>query len=205
MKQPRTFWDTFEGFYQMGDTKHRIYALDYMKSLGIKSLLDVGCGTGPIYDIIKRHNYPFYYKGTDFAEGMIEVCKREFPEGNWEVEDMRHLTEPDNSWDCVLLMHSLDHTDDYKKAIQEATRVSKKYVCIILWRALTDKGTNLNANPNYMKPEGNWDEPTFLQEYSLESLYEEFKINRLVAVHIAPRDEINEERGDNFLIMLEKI
>lgn len=205
MKNPHNYWDTFDTPYQMGDTKHRIYALDYMKSLGVKSILDVGCGTGPIYDIIKRHNYKFQYKGTDFAEGMIEVCKREFPEGNWEVEDMRHLTEKDNSWDCVLLMHALDHTDDYVTAIKEATRVSNKYVCIILWRAFTDKGTNLSANPNYCKPEGNWDEPTFLQEYSYQVLEDEFAKNKLKIIHTPDRDLVNAGRGDNFIFFLEKI
>src|SRR3990167_528334 len=187
MKNARTYWDTFTTSYQMGLQKHRGYLLDLLRDKGVKSILDVGCGTGPIYELITKGpanvEWNFKYKGTDYSEGMIEVCKREFPEGDWEVEDARHLNEESDSWDCVLLMHSLDHLDNYKAAIAEATRVSKKYICIVLWRpfSYTD---NLNPRNMMGKKEGEqpW-EDTYLHEYSKKDLEDCFKTNDLIIEH----------------------
>ena len=206
--KPRTYWDTFEGPYQMGPQQHRVYLLDLLDRKGVESILDVGCGTGPIYQLINLPStrvHSFKYKGTDYSPAMIEICKKEFPDGDFEVEDARHLTEPDNTWDCVLLMHCLDHLDDYKSAIKEAARVAKKYVCIVLWRSFVAEGTNLNPRNMYGKEEGEapW-EDTYLQEYSREVLEKEFADNNLVVEETAEGEKVNEDNKYNFVFLLKK-
>src|SRR3990167_1668304 len=103
----KTYWDTFDGNYQMGEQKHRVYLMDLLKEKGIESVLDVGCGTGPLCEMNaqKADRWGFRYKGTDYSPAMIEVCKQNFPDGDFEVEDARHLAEFDNTWDAVILMH----------------------------------------------------------------------------------------------------
>ncbi len=206
MDNPKTYWDTFDGFYQMGPQKHRIYLLDLLKEKGVKSIFDVGCGTGPIWGIIKdnREKYDFTYLGTDYSEGMIEICRKEFPECKWNVEDARALKQLDNSFDCVLLMHCLDHVDDYKVVIKEAARVASKYVCIVLWRPfIQDRRNNLNDRNMYGKEEGEepW-EDTHFQEYSRELLEEAFEQSGLLVAHIAKSENINEAGKTNFLWLL---
>ncbi len=224
MKHPKfniemkSFWDSFEGRYQMGEQKHRTYMLDLLKEKGVNSLLDDGCGTAPIYEMIKDTNietqdglavmprWSFKYKGTDYSPAMVEICKQEFPEGDFEVEDARNLTEEDSTWDCVLLMHAIDHLDDYKAAIKEAARVSKKYVCIILWRGFVAEGTNLNDRNTMGKEEGEapWQD-TYLQEYSKESLDEAFKEAGLVIEQTAEGEALNSDHSHyNFLYLLRK-
>lgn len=211
MKTPRTYWDTFTTSYQMGEQKHRVYMLDLLKQKGVSSLLDVGGGTMPIYDLIINNSEGRWdnihnYKGTDYSYAMVDIAKEMFPYGKFEVEDARALKEADNSWDCVLLMHALDHLDDYKAAIREAARVSKKYVCIILWRPFVQEGTNLNDRNMMGKQEGEkpW-EDTYLQEYSREVLEEEFKKNNLTVEHVADGEEINSDQSHyNWLILLRK-
>lgn len=54
------------------------------------SILDIGCGTGqPIarYLIEQGHTV----SGIDSAPAMIALCRARFPEGDWEVADMRKL------------------------------------------------------------------------------------------------------------------
>lgn len=211
--EPKTYWesDDFMNTYQMGEQKHRVYMLDLLRSHGVESLLDVGCGTGPIYQLIieneeGRWDNVVKYKGTDYSRTMIETCKKEFPYGNFEVQDARKLTEEDNSWDCVLLMHSLDHLDDYKSAIKEAARVASKYVCIILWRGFVNEGTNLNPRNTYGKEEGEapWID-TYLQEYSQESLEHEFTKNNLIIERAVEGEVLNSDRSHyNFLYLLKK-
>lgn len=202
----RSFWDSFESPYQMGPQKHRTYMLDLLAEYGVESLLDVGAGTGPVYELIVQRHQPIIYKGTDYSPAMIEIAKELFPEGNWEVEDARDLDEIDNTWDCVLLMHALDHLDNYQAAIAEAARVAKRYVCIILWRPFTAEGTNLNDRNMMNKKDGEepW-EDTHLQEYSKEALETEFQKNLLKIVHIAEGEAINSDASHyNFLYLLEK-
>src|SRR3990167_11565294 len=151
------YWEDkgFEQPYQHGRQPHRLYMLDLLHKKGVESLLDVGCGTGPIYEILKEDNDPMIYKGVDYSRQMVETAQRLFPEANFEVQDMRYLEEANDSWNCVLLMHALDHTNDYKAAIKEATRVSKKYVCIVLWRSFVAEGTNMNTDWDYGLPKEN--------------------------------------------------
>ena len=214
MPDQRTYWE-HEDFgvpYQMGPQKHRLYILDKLKELGVVTLLDVGCGTGPIYDLIVnppevegRWDNIHKYKGTDYSWRMIETAKRLFPYGNFEVQDARKMNESDNSWDCVLLMHCLDHLDNYQDAIAEAVRVSRKYIAIIFWRGFVNEGTNLNPKNMYGKKEGEqpW-EDTFLQEYSREALIKEFDAHHLTDVDIAEGEEVSDSGKFNFIWILKK-
>lgn len=206
-----TFWDSFEGAYQMGEQKHRAYMLDLLKEKGVETLLDIGMGTAPIYDLIVnnpdgRWDNIKKYKGTDYSYAMVDVAKEMFPHGNFEVQDARSLKEQDNSWDCVLLMHALDHLDDYQSAIREAARVANKYVCIILWRGFVGEGTNLNPRNMYGKEEGEepWQD-TFLQEYSRDVLQAEFDKNKLTVELEVQGEEINSDQSKyNWLVLLRK-
>lgn len=200
MNKMKTYWDheDFSSPYQMGPQKHRLYILDKLRDLEVHSLLDEGCGTGPIYDLLinfdteGRWDNVTRYRGTDYSWRMIETCQELFPNGDFKVEDARHLDEPDKSWDCVLLMHCLDHLDNYQAAISEAVRVSKKYIAIIFWRGFVNEGVNLNSRNDMGKKkdeQGNLLEPpwedTHLQEYSKDVLIKEFDKYGLIDVDIA--------------------
>jgi ubiquinone/menaquinone biosynthesis C-methylase UbiE len=137
---------------------------------------------------------------------MIEIAKENFPEANFEVQDARALKEGSESFDCVLLMHCLDHLDRYQDAIKEAARVSRKYVCIILWRPFVTEGTNLNSINTMGREDGTPWEDTHLQEYSKELLEEEFKKNNLFILREASGKDVNDnEYGSNFLYFLQKV
>ena len=222
----KNYWDYLveDGrMYQMGGQSHRIYLLDLLAGQKndrivqvnpIRSLLDIGCGTAPIYELLqmdaKKNDSKWdiieKYKGSDYSEGMIRVCKKEFPQGDFAVEDARSLSEETASFDCVLLLHCLDHLDDYEKAINEAARVSRKYVCIVLWREFTTNGlNNLNDKNSYGRDDGGHWEDTHLQDYSKEKLLEAFKKAKLNLVLDKSDEEINKEGKHNTLFLLEKI
>lgn len=200
-----SFWDSFHSQYQMGRSKHRDYLLKRLVELKVNDMLDVGCGTGPLYELIKERKLPLGYKGTDYSWAMIEQCQLHFPEAIWEVQDARKLKEIDKSWDAVVLMHCLDHLDNYQAAIAEATRVARKYVVIILWRGFVTDGTRLNDRNMMNKNEGEapW-EDTHLQEYSKEALEIEFSKNGLTILEETEGDVISDSGKYNFIYWLEK-
>lgn len=55
------------------------------------TILDIGCGTG---QPIARHfgEQGHAVTGVDSAPAMIALCRARFPEGDWQVADMRKLT-----------------------------------------------------------------------------------------------------------------
>jgi len=173
----KNYWesDFFKIPYQHGVQPHRTFLLNLLKEKDVDSVLDVGCGTGPLYQMMTENpKWDFKYKGTDYSKTMIETAKREL-NGDFEVQDMRKLKEGNHSWDCVVLMHSLDHVDDYKKAIKEAARVAKRYVCIVLWRRFVPEGTTLNSvNKMDRTDDIAWDD-THMQDYSVDALTDAFR------------------------------
>ena len=206
MNKPSTFWDTVPGPYQHGDQKHRMYLLDLLQIKGVETILDVGCGTGSLYEIIKKHNFPIEYKGIDYSSHFIECAQKLFPEALFEVQDMRHLDEPDDTFDCVVMLHSLDHVREYQDAIREATRVSNKYICIILWREFSTDFIHINDKNIIGKKPG--EEPwkdTYLMQYDKKSLEDEFKKNNLIIEWTAEGDDLNSDQSKyNFLYLLKK-
>jgi SAM-dependent methyltransferase len=54
------------------------------------TVLDIGCGTG---QPIARHfmEQGHAVTGVDSAPAMIALCRARFPEGDWEIADMRKL------------------------------------------------------------------------------------------------------------------
>lgn len=213
MKYPKNYWDFLvedKSLYQMGAQSHRLFLLDLLKKEKVRSILDVGCGTGPIYELIFNSDFEGRwdfkkYKGTDYSEGMIESCRYNFPKGDFEVQDARRLKEANDSWDCVLLMHCLDHLDDYESAINEAARVAKKYVLIVLWRGLSASDeNNLNDKSSYGRDDGGLWEDTHLQDYSESKLKQAFREAGLSIIVQTSGEEINKEGRFNTLFLLEK-
>lgn len=217
------YWSTVvEGnkLYQMGPQSHRIYLLDLLSGnihnfyeyAPIRSLLDVGCGTAPIYQLLqldagkpdKRWSIIEKYKGVDPSPTMIESCKFNFPDGDFAVEDARHLTEPDNSWDCLLYMHAFDYIYEYQQAIKEMHRVTRKYVCIVLWQRLESGDSHrLNNSINGVEPV-DWDMAR-LQHFSWPLLQEEFEQVGFKLLIKKDDEEINKEGRHNTLLLFEKI
>lgn len=218
--KPRYYWDIVEitNGYQMGPQKHREYLLDLLKKHQVSSILDVGCGTGPIYHLIQTTAEPtadaitmvkrwdFKYKGVDYSHHFINWAKKKFGK-MFEVQDARHLKEKDNSWDCVLLLHSLDHVKQYDEVIKEAVRVSKKYVCIVLWRDFRlDDLVVVNDRNMLSKKEGEepW-EDTYLTQYSKKTLEKEFTKNKLkIVAEVGTEELASEQCKYSYLYLLEK-
>ena len=146
----KDFWDN------LGD-KHS-YIRSYGEGVGVpsrdwlhtqvrdgESLLDVGCGPGCTYENLLVHDRSVTYRGLDFAQGFVDVCREMFPGGDFRLGDACELDEPDDSFDVVLLRHVLENTPGYQIPLEEAYRVARKRVVVVLWRALTDRPTSIKS------------------------------------------------------------
>ncbi len=80
------------------------------------TVLDLGCGTAePIAAYFIAQG--LQVTGVDGATGMIDLCRRRFPEQHWLVGDMRTL-DLSTPFDIVIAWHSFFHlTADEQRAM----------------------------------------------------------------------------------------
>ena len=98
------------------------------KEKGFLDFLDVGCGLGR--NAIFMAKQGFDVSTFDLSEHSIETTKQKAKEQNVNlksicVADMLNMPYPDNSFDCLLAMNVISHTDKagFDKILAEIKRV----------------------------------------------------------------------------------
>ncbi|TPK07405.1 class I SAM-dependent methyltransferase [Mesorhizobium sp. B2-5-7] len=98
------------------------------------SLLEVGCGTGLIYEkLAGRLPEDTNYTGVDSSWRMLEIAKRNFPQGNFHFGDGYELTFEDQEFDVVLCFEVLGHIPQIEKFVAELLRVTRKTCVFTTW------------------------------------------------------------------------
>ena len=96
-----------------------------IKGISYESLLDVGCGTGFLIDILANLRAARYC-GVDLSDEMIRVAKGKRIHGaEFTVGSADKLPYPDGSFDIVTCSQSFHHYPYPEKAMREARRVLK--------------------------------------------------------------------------------
>ena len=99
--------------------------VEQIKGVPYESLLDVGCGTGYLADILTKQKQARYC-GVDLSDEMIRVAKgKGIPSAEFLVGSADKLPYPDESFDIVTCSQSFHHYPYPEKAMQEAMRVLK--------------------------------------------------------------------------------
>lgn len=117
-----------KGFVGYWQNRRREKVLDTLKNLrkDCFSLLDVGCAEG--YFVEEALKMGYIAKGLEISEGKRAKC---IAKGLDVVDgDAENLLFGDNSYDIVMLNRVLELVPDDLKALDEATRVAKKYLII---------------------------------------------------------------------------
>ncbi len=191
------YWEEHgKTLYHMGDNPVRSYLIEMINSLKVKSLLDVGCGSGPMYEIMRDKNLlPERYVGTEYSGAFVEVCQRVFPEAIWIEDDMRDFINfVDDEFDMLLYLHSFCQTNKWMDTLDEAYRVTKKYVLICMWRPFTDDGKTKTSHHAQH-------DDSYLTEYGEKELEDYIKN---IGFKIITADEMMNGKQYNFIYLLSK-
>ena len=95
-----------------------------------KTVLDVGCGEGYTTHFLKSRHNDISICALDVEERIIALAKQLHAGIDFQQGDIHQLHFPDKSFDVVMANEVLEHLDDPEHALQEITRVAKKY-CIV--------------------------------------------------------------------------
>lgn len=88
-----------------------------------KAVLDVACGLGGWLGYFRKRGASV--AGIDLSQKAIEVCRRRFPEGDFRIGPAETLPFPNNSFDIITCMGSLEHFVDKPRALREMLRVAR--------------------------------------------------------------------------------
>lgn len=93
----------------------------------VNSIADIGCGNGIFSNYIAEKNKKIKVIGIDESKSALKYVKTNKKEGN-----ITSLPLQDREYDLVAALEVVEHlsTEDYKLALKELARVSKKYILI---------------------------------------------------------------------------
>ena len=98
---------------------------EQIRELPYESLLDVGCGTGFLIDLLAKQRSARYC-GADLSDGMIRMAEEKRIEGaEFTVSSADKLPYPDETFDIVTCSQSFHHYPYPEQAMREAKRVLK--------------------------------------------------------------------------------
>lgn len=100
------------------------------------NILDVGCGTGLVYQQLVPVLVPDdRYTGVDVAEPMLEIARERFPKGDFRLGDGYALDFPARSFSLAVCFEVLGHLPEIRPVLSEMLRVARRAVAFTVWPA----------------------------------------------------------------------
>jgi ubiquinone/menaquinone biosynthesis C-methylase UbiE len=119
-------------------------------------VLDLGCGTGRLYQIFAKFQDSIDYVGLDQSAGQLAEAKKDFPNNKYVQAEMTTLPFEDASFDaifCIATLHHLPDEETRQQALSEMKRVLKPGARVFMtnWNLYSD-----SAQKTVQK--GKWEE-----------------------------------------------
>ncbi len=102
-----------------------------LEGTSLHSVLDIGTGTGIFAEGFAQHGLSV--TGIDVNPEMLSAARQFLPGGDFREATAEVLPFPDETFDLAFMGLVLHETDDLPKALQEASRVSKKQAVVLEW------------------------------------------------------------------------
>jgi SAM-dependent methyltransferase len=99
------------------------------------SVLDVGCGTGVMFELLRTRWPDLDYTGIDVTGEFVEEARRRYPADAARFE-RRSLFELDGwgrVFDAVLARHVLEHLPDYRPAVQQLWWRARRKLLLVFY------------------------------------------------------------------------
>ncbi|MBR1851793.1 MAG: class I SAM-dependent methyltransferase [Lachnospiraceae bacterium] len=104
-----------------------------LKRIDFDNLLDVGCGTGPMIELLTQEYSDKHYTGLDLTPKMIEMANaKHLPNATFLVGDSENLPFEEASFDAVICANSFHHYPNPQKFFDGVARVLRPGGYLIL-------------------------------------------------------------------------
>jgi SAM-dependent methyltransferase len=127
------FWSNSPAYYDearranldYGDADHASHraVLDALASAGVRTVLDVGCGTGEFAVALESRLAELGYVGVDVSPLAARVARQLGRPGTFVAADAESLPFAAETFDAVVSLYALEHFPAPEAALVEACRV----------------------------------------------------------------------------------
>ena len=129
----KVFATYYDQFYQSKNyEKECVFLQTVFSKFCVKTVLDVGCGTGTHLSVLEQCGYSC--EGIDFNEAMLEIAQKKL-KGKVRQEDMRNF-ELNKSYDAIISLFAVfNHNltcDEARKTLSKLKSHLKKNGVLIL-------------------------------------------------------------------------
>jgi demethylmenaquinone methyltransferase/2-methoxy-6-polyprenyl-1,4-benzoquinol methylase len=132
MDERRKYFESYADDWDKMFTAEDLEILSFLiDSFDVKpgaKVIDLGCGTGVLFDIIRRKvGDRGMVVGVDFCTKMVKKARRNFPFTNiYEIDaDVEFLPLKSNAFDYAVTFAAFAHFTDSKAVMEETSRVLK--------------------------------------------------------------------------------
>jgi SAM-dependent methyltransferase len=129
--------ETWEGPTGWGSPVYR-HVLDRAMIGSGTTVLDCGCGAGRFTQMAADRGASV--AGIDAAVQLIAIAAERTPVGDFRTGDLEALPWPDDSFDVVTGFSSFQFADDKVRALDEARRVSRDLVVVVIPARVAESG-----------------------------------------------------------------
>ena len=102
---------------------------------GLSSVLDVGCGNGVMFEMMRERGLDLDYLGVDVTEKLLRVARELFPADARRFRRMSlyDLKKMRRRFDAVVCRHVLEHLPDYVPAAQYLYACAEKKLILVFF------------------------------------------------------------------------
>jgi len=138
------------GIYQMC-RKDYPDILDEIRKEPFQTLLDVGCGTGPMVTLLSEEYPEAHFTGIDLTPAMIEAAQaKHLPNADFLVGDAENLPFDNHSFDVAICSQSFHHYPNPQAFFNSVGRVLRPNGRLII-RDVTFNSTAIRWFANHIE------------------------------------------------------
>lgn len=101
-----------------------------LRDMGVHTVLDIGCGDGTGYNVMKSSMPGVTYFGTDFSGVAIDHAKKEYPDAHFALAEFNAQPFDPSSFDAVISQEVIEHLDEPLALLAEMRRLSRDVIIV---------------------------------------------------------------------------
>lgn len=108
------------------------FILKMIKDLGIKNIVDVGCGSGQLIQKISKNIQGLSLTGFDVSQKIIDINKDNYKDAAFHCLNLNEDVVIDKKFEMVICCEVIEHLRNWEKSIETLSKlaVSGGYVLI---------------------------------------------------------------------------
>lgn len=111
----------------------RLRAIELLE--GMTSVLDVGCGTGVMFELCRERRPDLDYLGIDVTAQFVAAARERFPAdaARFQEGSLYELAKLPGVYDAVLCRHILEHLPDWEPAVQRMYERARRKLIVVFY------------------------------------------------------------------------